>query len=497
MSRGKIKKQLCNSVIKNIVIPNIEGDLAHSFPIYVKLNKAHIVMIQNQGIISKETAKLLLQVVSEMEAMGEKPTFFIDPALEGTYFNLEKYVVDRVGREIGGQQHTARSRNDMNAAIVRITLRRVYLKLEERLNQLRKTLIDVALENTETVMAGYTHLQPSEPITFAHYCSAISQALNRDYSRIEHVFESLNLCPLGSGSMASTTWNIDRELLSEFLGFSKPMDNSIDGVASRDFALELLAALTILGNTLSRFCHDLYVWATPEYGYVEVDDSVAVCSSIMPQKKNPYTLEHIKGKIGNIDGFYLGALSGLKNTPYTFACDATGESMHYAVKAVTEMIGCLELLNDTVRTLTTNKNRMLANANRNFCTATELANALVRKEKISFRSAHNVVAEIVLTAMENHKSADGIALEDINTILIKELGRPSTLTNEELKQALDPKLNALSKNIIGGSAVEEVKRQLNVSLVRLSEDKTKLLERQDFIEKAYQRLDEAAEAIVC
>lgn len=489
IQRGKIKKTLCPSVIKNIVEPNIKGDMDHSYQTYLDLNKAHVVMIAKQGIIARDVAKEILKVTKEMADMGDQPTFPIDPKLEGVYFNLEKYLIDRTGIEIGGQQHTARSRNDMNATMSRMDARRFYLQLCRKFNLMRRAILETARRNTDAVMAGYTHLQPSEPITFAHYCSGILAGLDRDYSRLSHVFQNMNICPMGGGSMGSTTWNIDRQLMSDLLGFDRPMDNSVDAVGSRDFALELLSALSILGNTLSRFCHDLYVWATPEYGYIEVDDSVAICSSIMPQKKNPYTLEYVKGKAGNVEGFYAGSYATLKNTPYTNVCDVCGESTRYIFTAMSEMQGCFELMVDTISTLKTNKQRMLDNARGNFCTVTELANSLVRHDHISFRAAHEIVALVVDHMITTGKRSNEITKADVDRFFMQLFNKQTGLSDEDIQQALDPKKNAESKNILGGTSEAEVNRQLDTRLHQIESDEAQLAQWVAQVDGAKARLE--------
>lgn len=496
MARGKIKKPLCDSYIKYVVTPNVEGDLAHSYQTYLDMNKSHVVMIARKGIIAKSVAARILEVTQEMAAMGDKPTFFVDPHLEGTYFNLEKYLIEKTGIEIGGQQHTARSRNDLIATISRIDVRREYLDLCKKVNAMRQSLIELAEKNTDTVMAGYTHLQPSEPITFAHYCSAILCALDRDYKRLANVFESINICPMGSGSMGSTTWDIDREYMSDILGFDAPVENSIDGVGGRDYYLELLAAISIMSNTLSRLSQDFYVWATPEFGYIEVDDSVSICSSIMPQKKNPITLEYVKGKAGNLSGFLVGALSTLRSTPYTNTCDVCGETGRYVFTAIHEMAGCCEMMIDTFRDLQTRKERMVQNALGNFCTVTELANALVRHDKISFRAAHEIVAEVVDFMIKTGKKANEITAVEVNLVFEKLFQKKTGMTDEQILVALDPVRSAMSKTIRGGTAPAEVARQLDLHKTLLAKDKEILEARVCKVTTAKEQLERDVEEII-
>ena len=496
MARGKIKKPLCESYIEYVVTPNVEADLAHSYQTYLDLNKSHVLMIARRGIISKKAAARLLEVTQEMAAMGDRPAFAVDPKLEGTYFNLEKYLISRTGLEIGGQMHTARSRNDLIATVARIDARSAYLELCRHINRMREALITLALKNTDAVMAGYTHLQPSEPITFAHYLSSILYALDRDARRMNGVFEAINICPMGSGSMGSTTWDIDREFMSGILGFDAPTGNSIDGVASKDYALELLSAISIMSNTLSRFAFDLYVWATPEYGYIEVDDSAAICSSIMPQKKNPITLEYVKAKAGNLSGMLIGALSVLRSVPYTNTCDACGESTRYLMTAVHEMQGCCEMMADTLDGLQTKKERMLENALGNFCTVTELANSLVRHDKISFRMAHEIVAELVDMMIRTGRKANEIRAKDVNAAFGALFKGKTSLTDAQVLEALDPVRSVMSKDILGGPAPREVARQIAEHEAALKKDRALLKGRSERVAAAKERLEAETNAFI-
>lgn len=294
IQRGKIKKAPAAEIVQYLIRPAIEADLKRSYNTILDINKAHILMLAKTGIIRKEVAKQLLQATAQIESEKDHPTFDINPNVEDLYFNLERYLIKLTGLEVGGQQHTARSRNDLFATEIRIDTRKSYLKLAQLFIELRRTYLDLARRNLETVMSGYTHMQPSEPITFAHYLSGVSYALARDYERYSHAWKSLNLCPLGGCSMGSTSFPINREMTAKLLGFDAPVQNSLDCVASRDYLLEILMALSATAVTMSRTALDFYNWSTPQYGYIEVDDSCAVCSSIMPQKKNPFTFEHVR-----------------------------------------------------------------------------------------------------------------------------------------------------------------------------------------------------------
>lgn len=341
----------------------------------------------------------------------------------------------------------------------------------------------------------YTFSRP-KPFTFAQYCAAILYGMDRDYQRIQNAWEQLNLCPLGGGSMGSTTWKIDRQFTSELLGFNAPLGNSIDAVGSRDYILEILSAFGIAASTFTRLCQDLYVWATPDYGYVEVADEVAVCSSIMPQKKNPWTLEHIKGKSANIEGLCVGAWAVMKNTPYTHNNESSGEGPTFLWNAFDEMKACIELLNITFRGIKLNKELMVQTASNNFCTMAELANTLVRADHISFRTAHDIVAHVVDFMLTHGKKASEIDVDVIAPIAKQLFNIETKVTNEEIQLGLDPVKNANSKDSLGGSAPEEVLRQLDELMARLEENISVVTQRRAQLEGAKQKTEAKIQALL-
>lgn len=494
--RGKLKTPPDATVVKHIIQPAMEADIQYRFQAFIDSNKAHVLMLAKQGIIEKNVAKAILVCNDEMAKMGDRPTFPIDPNREDFYFNIEAYLIDKVGIEIGGQQHTARSRNDLYAVCARISVRDAYLEICELFNELRQNILDVATKNTDAVFAGYTHMQPSEPITFAHYCSAVLNALERDFSRIEHCYAGLNICPLGGGSMGSTSWNIAPDFTAHLLGFDGPIDNSLDCVATRDYVTEILAALSIAAVTVSRFCQDLYIWASPDYGYIEVSDSCAVCSSIMPQKKNPWVLEHIKAKSAHIEGCFISAINVMKNVIYSHNEETSGEAANYLFNGLEEMKRICELTTVSCRGLIIKKDRMLERAKKNFCTVTELANYMVRKEKISFRTAHDIVAEVVAKTIDAGKTSDQIGLSTVAPIFEKYIGRPTVLTDTDIKSALDPQIIVEAKTSIGGTATEEVLRQLAIRKCAIVNDIHLTTSRVHRVAKARKLLNETVQKFI-
>lgn len=492
-SRGKISKPLAQEIIKYINDPIARSDFEHSYDTMLDINRAHVLMLCKQHIISEEVGKKILKATDEIQQNRILPDF--SENIEDLYTNLEGRLIKMVGMEVGGQQHTARSRNDLGATVVRMDTRKYYLQLAGMFNKMRKTILSLACDNYDAVFSGYTHMQPSEPVSFAHYLSAVLAGLARDYKRYANVWDSLNLCPLGGCSMGSTSYNIDRNYTAKLLGFNGPIQNSIDCVASRDYVLETVVTLAMASDTMSRLAFDLYIWSTPEFGYIEVDDSCAVCSSIMPQKKNPFTLEHMKGLAGHMEGFVVGIYSCMKNIIYSHSKDTSVEATRYLYEAMHDMEIDFTLANITIGTLKVKKDRMRDNALRNFCTVTELANYLVRYDDISFRQAHHIVADVVDKLCKEGLDSSHIDRARVNEAMKEQLGAETKLTDELIKEALDPSRIAEAKKCIGGTSAEEVKRQLDLLEEQIDADEKVLADRLMYLAQAKEELNVAVKKL--
>lgn len=295
--------------------------------------------------------------------------------------------------------------------------------------------------------------------------------------------------------MGSTSYNIDRNYTAKLLGFNGPIQNSIDCVASRDYVLETVVTLAMASDTMSRLAFDLYIWSTPEFGYIEVDDSCAVCSSIMPQKKNPFTLEHMKGLAGHMEGFVVGIYSCMKNIIYSHSKDTSVEATRYLYEAMHDMEIDFTLANITIGTLKVKKDRMRDNALRNFCTVTELANYLVRYDDISFRQAHHIVADVVDKLCKEGLDSSHIDRTRVNEAMKEQLGAETKLTDELIKEALDPSRIAEAKKCIGGTSAEEVKRQLDLLEEQIDADEKVLADRLMYLAQAKEELNVAVKKL--
>ena len=446
--RGKIRKPIAPEIVQYISAPIAEADFQTSYDTMLDVNRAHVLMLVKQGIIDRVSAKTILQATEKLAAERIAPDFVANPKIEDLYTSLEQRLIAAVGLEVGGRQHTARSRNDLGATVVRLDTRAYYLKIATLFLAFRKTLLKAARDGVDAVMSGYTHMQPSEPITFGHWASGVLSGLARDYSRFSHAWEGLNLNPLGACSMGSTSFPIDRAYTSRLLGFDAPLQNSIDSVATRDYAVDIVSSLAIAADTLSRMAFDLYIWSTPEYGYVEVDDSCAVCSSIMPQKKNPDVPELARGKTGRVNGHLVGLLTLMKGQPLAYNKDnqEDKEPLFDTVDTVTDT---LRIFADMIGAVTVRHEMMRQAALQGYATATDLADYLVKKG-LPFRDAHEAVARAVRYCVEKGCDLSELTLEQMRMF--------SDLIESDVLKILTLEGSVGARDHIGGTAPAQVKK---------------------------------------
>lgn len=457
--RERLKTKPNELVCKYIFSPAIEEDSKRSFENMIKLNLAHALMLYKQNILNKEDTKKLLNVFLDLQNKGAN-AFELNPSFEDYYFNIEQYIISQIGAETGGKIHTGRSRNDLHSTLSRMNVRDSILEHFPRINDFRSILLDLASLHKETVLTGYTHMQPAQPITLGHYFTAVAEAIERDYQRLEEAYHRLNYCPLGSGAFAGTSFSIDRDYTAKRLGFYGPIPNSIDAVASRDYLLEITSHFTILGSTINRFVNDLYIWATDEFKIVEVDDSMAACSSIMPQKKNPITLEHIKGKTSHLLSAYVSVFTCTKGIPYGHSRDLAGESIHLFWDASYQMEAILELLNETLKTMKFKKENMKSRADKNYSTATELADELVKVENLPFRLAHQIVGHIVGYCVDQGLSANEITAKMLDEAAKIYANRSFGWTQEHLNRVMDSLHSVINRHSFGSPSPEECERMI-------------------------------------
>ena len=445
------------------------------------VDMAHLLGLSRQGIIDEAPARALMAALLDLHDHG-LPAEAFDERFEDIHAGKEACLIDRVGEDIGGRLHMGRSRNDEVATCIRIRLKQEIIALVRSLADLRATLLDVAAGHTETVMPGFTHLQHAQPTTLAHYLLAYEQAFSRDAARLREAYARVDVSPLGSAAFASTGFPLDRDYTARLLGFARPAANSMDAVAARDFALEVLSSIAISMTTTSRLCEELVLWSTSFFGFVQLDDAYCSSSSIMPQKKNPDVAEIMRAKAGTVAGALTAAITITKGLPMSYNRDLQELTPHLwrGVEAARES---LPLLSGMIGTATFNTERMAAEAGRGFSTATELADVLVREYGLAFRTAHRIVGRAVRHGSLDLATLEGAAREAAGLSVV-DLG----VTQERIDAVLDPRHAVAVRTITGGPAPAAVAVQLAEQKELLARDVAWAKETETALSRAFEDL---------
>jgi argininosuccinate lyase len=450
------------------------------------VDRAHVVMLAEQGIVEEDEAATVLSALDDVESAG----FDTLPDGEDVHAAIETAVIERVG-DVGGKMHTARSRNDEVATCIRYRLREDVLKAIEATLGLRGALAEVASEHAETVMPGYTHLQPAQSTTVGHYLLSYEQAVARDTARLFDAYERVNRSPLGSAAFAGTPFDVNRERTAELLGFDGLVANSMDAVSTRDFLVEVVAALANLATTVSGLAEDLVVFSNK--GLVELSDDYSSTSSIMPQKKNPDTLELVRATAGDAASGLNGLLTTLKGLPRAYNRDLQNATPHAweAIDAVSEAVAVAA---GAAATADWDEAALSEAAGEGFSTATGVAD-LLAMAGVPFRKAHEMVAksnEIVSIDNEN-VAQDGVkqAYLDALDAAAEEILGDSLSTYVEraaVADALDPETSAASRDSTGGPAAEAVAEDLSAAESSIADDEEALAGEREKLAAADDRL---------
>ena len=410
---------------------------------------AHAAMLSAKGIISKKDSDEIIDCLSVILTDIESGKLSIDENAEDIHMFVEAELTKRIG-DTGKRLHTARSRNDQVAVDIRLYLRDEAEQIIALINELIKAIYDVAKEHKMDIMPGYTHLQRAQPITFAHHILAYAMMLTRDVGRIEDAVERMNYSPLGSCALAGTTYETDRYMTAEKLGFDGITLNSIDGVSDRDFCIELLSAFATLMMHLSRFSEEIILWSSWEFKFVELDDSYTTGSSIMPQKKNSDMAELVRGKTGRVYGDLIAMLTLLKGLPLAYNKDMQ-EDKEAIFDGVDTVKKCLEIFAPMVATMRVIPENMKKAAGEGFINATDLADWLVKKG-MPFRTAYKHVGEIVGYCIKN-----GLILE---TLPIEKYKEFSEVFSEELYGEISLESCVLKRISQGGTGEASINKQI-------------------------------------
>jgi len=362
---------------------------------------AHARMLASQKIITKKEEKAILAGLKTIGKDIEAGRFVFNPDDEDIHMAIEKSLISRIGKA-GGKLHTGRSRNDQVSLDVRLYLRDEIRRILELLSIFKKSLTDLAKKEIKTIMPGYTHLQKAQPVLLSHHLLAYWEMIDRDEARLLDCQKRVNILPLGAAALAGTNLPIDRKQVADLLNFPAISENSMDTVSDRDFIAEFIFAICLIMMHLSRFCEDLILWSSSEFGFVEISDSFTTGSSIMPQKKNPDVAELVRGKTGRVYGHLVSLLTVLKGLPMTYNRDLQ-EDKEPLFDTVDTVKGCVKTLASMIRHLQFNRLRMREEAAKGFSTATDLAEYLVMKG-VPFRESHGIVGRLVAYSIRSGKA---------------------------------------------------------------------------------------------
>lgn len=440
----------------------------HFLDAYHQVDLAHAVMLGEQGIISEDELRDILSALLALDFEAIKARQY-DGTFEDLFYLLQQEIAKLCDPDTAGKLHTARSRNDIDVTIYRLHLRQDCLRLTKSAMRLRRVLLDLAAQNHETLIPAYTHTQPAQPSTMAHFLLAMAENVGRDIRRLQRAFENMNYCPLGSGAITTTGFPIDRHRVAELLGFSAPTVNSYGSIASVDYFTETLgAAATLLINT-GKFAQEFLLMAMMEFNAIRLPDGFVQGSSIMPQKRNPVALEHIRAIGSKALGQALGVMTAVHNTPFGDINDVEDDLQPLIYSAMRDADRAVALFAGTLRSATFNFDLLRKRAGENFIAVTELADVIVRMEGLPFRISHKIVGASVKAAIAQGSDITYDILQDSAKDV---LGRELSMTAEDLAAAVSPENFVNVRTIYGGTAPAETKRALAVEREREVEDDT-------------------------
>ncbi len=450
------------------------------------INKAHVAMLMEQKIIQWQDGAKILKALRVQSA--EK----LDPFAEDVHMAVEEAVLAVTGPEVGGNLHIAKSRNDQVTTAIRMQLRNELLGIMLQIVDMQQSLIETAGKHTETIILEYTHLQPAQPVTFAHYLLSQVDALGRDLQRLISVYERVNLCPLGACALATTSFPINRKRTAELLGFSVVLENSIDAVGSRDFILETQAALALLAVNLSRLAEDLIIWSSAEFNMVELPDEFTSTSSIMPQKKNPEVLEVIRARASYALGDFVAATATVKSLPTTYNLDfqeitpklwASTDNLSASLSIFAKLIPNIKVSCDVE-----------SKAAAGFVGATELANILVRKYNVAFRTSHKIVGALVKALIDSKKTLLDATPELLQKVAMETAGIQLTVTGEDIVSCANLRKLVETYKVLGGPSPAEVERAIANRKKTMAQAKGNITRLQENLANAQNTLNQTVEA---
>jgi argininosuccinate lyase len=453
----------------------------------IEVHKAHLVMLLEQGLLTqdeaKSIAKALLTIDLEQLSRGNYNGQF-----EDLFFEVEHKLLE-LSNDASGSLHLGRSRNDMGIAIYRITLRHKLLGTIGSALGLHASLLAFAKKHTGTIIIAHTHTQQAQPTTLAHYIAAVTDSLARDIRRLQAAYANCNLSSMGAAALTTSGFAINRERVAELLAFDGLIENAYDAVSGADYVAEIAAGVQLAAINLGRFTQELLLWCTQEFAVARVAAPYVQISSIMPQKRNPVSIEHIRSLLSSIAGSSQTVLTMLHNTPFGDIVDTEDDMQPYAWKSLDTLEVVYRLLSKVIDSLQINEDVLRQRAAASFATVTELADTLVREEGLSFRNAHKIVSQLVTQAVQQGDQISDLSLQSLNEAAIHAIGLPLRLSEKQLKLALDPEHFVNVRKLRGGPSPGEMKRALKAQQSRLNSLEQWLGKREAQLASASAQLD--------
>ena len=448
------------------------------------LHDAHLVMLADRGIVSPDDARTLRAALDAVPLDQVRRTVF-DGTDEDLFCHVNRRLVEACGDEVAGRLHTARSRNDIDMVLYRMRQRELVLGLLDASLQLRETLIEVADRNRETIFPAHTHTQPAQPSTIAHYLLAVIEQLERDATRLCAAFATTNRCPLGACAITGTGFDIDRGLTADLLGFDGPTGNTYGSIATVDYLLQNVSAALVTLTGFGRFVQDLLQWCTMEFGYLRLADGYVQPSSIMPQKRNPVSVEHARSIASRAFGEALGVVTAVHNTPFGDIVDTEDDLQPLVFAAFWDATRAIKLLAAAFRGAEFDKAKLQARAEQGGITLTELADVLSRDHDVPFQVAHKVVARLMAVSRMSPEKPLAEILAEVSREVA---GRDVRYSDEALADLLSPRHFVDVRTTLGGPAPSETARALEVSKKLLAGDHRWLTDTRAALEAAAERL---------
>ena len=459
---------------------------------YLDVDRAHALMLGDQEIISPIERKTILAAIESLDLEAIRDAEY-DGSVEDLFFYLQEQIARACGdRDIAGRLHTARSRNDIDVTIYRLYLRQQTLQLIAETQQLHGVFLNLAGQHHESLMPAYTHTQPAQPTTVAHFLLAMAENAERDVRRLQQAYDNLNRCPLGACAITTTGFPIDRQQTASLLGFDEPTRNSYASIASVDYFTELLGANAALLINVGKFAQEFLLMAMMEFDAIRLPDGYVQSSSIMPQKRNPVAIEHVRAIASKALGQTLGVLTSVHNTPFGDINDVEDDLQPLNFSALRDTIRSVSLLGNALSAAEFNLDTLNARASENFITVTELADVIVRQDGLPFSTAHAIVAACVSGA--DHDGT--IGYDDLQSAAAAQTGKPLSLTAAEMRTALSAKNFVTVRDIFGGPAPTET--QDAVAAARLSEKRSAewLAGKLRALEQSQAQLSDAVSAVL-